>query len=223
MTKKERYKELIEENNNVLNALSDDYRKVGYNYVKKARGYAVKSLDTEIRIKEVLEELTSFDENKLSIDSTIPNMTEYIEGNVAKLSKAPTTKAKIKEIVAVSLFILGIASYFVINAIANKPKPLATPTNIVATITTDNTFELSWDNNSLAKEGYYIIIYINEEKVSEKFVPYSVDSITKKQIAELKDLQYEEGKVYRFDIYAKATDNFKSSNIVTYKYPNNLR
>ena len=120
-----------------------------------------------------------------------------------------------------SLFILGIASYFVINAIANKPKPLATPTNIVATITTDNTFELSWDNNSLAKEGYYIIIYINEEKVSEKFVPYSVDSITKKQIAELKDLRYEEGKVYRFDIYAKATDNFKSSNIVTYKYPNN--
>ena len=56
MTKKERYKELIKENNNVLNALSDDYRKVGYNYVKKARGYAVKSLDTEIRIKEVLEE-----------------------------------------------------------------------------------------------------------------------------------------------------------------------
>ena len=49
MTKKERYKELIKENNNVLNALSDDYRKVGYNYVKKARGYAVKSLDTEIR------------------------------------------------------------------------------------------------------------------------------------------------------------------------------
>lgn len=35
MTKKERYKELIKENNNVLNALSDDYRKVGYNYVKK--------------------------------------------------------------------------------------------------------------------------------------------------------------------------------------------
>ena len=59
MTKKERYKELIKENNNVLNALSDDYRKVGYNYVKKARGYAVKSLDTEIRIKEVLEELTN--------------------------------------------------------------------------------------------------------------------------------------------------------------------
>ena len=57
MTKKERYKELIKENNNVLNALSDDYRKVGYNYVKKARGYAVKSLDTEIRIKKVLEEL----------------------------------------------------------------------------------------------------------------------------------------------------------------------
>ena len=63
MTKKERYKELIKENNNVLNALSDDYRKVGYNYVKKARGYAVKSLDTEIRIKEVLEEL-----NKLLFD-----------------------------------------------------------------------------------------------------------------------------------------------------------
>lgn len=220
MTKKERYKELIKENNNNLNSLSDDYRKIGYNYVKKARGYAVKSLDTEVRIKEVLKELTTFDENKIEVSTSIPNMTDYIESNVAKLSKAPTTKAKIKEVIAVSLFIMGIASYFVINAIANKPKPLASPTNIVATITANNTFELSWDNNSLAKEGYYIIIYIDEEKISEKFVPYSVDSITNKQIAELKDLKYDESKMYRFDIYAKETDNFKSSDIVTYKYPN---
>jgi len=160
MDPKKRYKQLIKENNDELNQLSDSFRRIAYNYTKKARGYGVKSLDTEVRIKEVLNELTSYDEKHLDANIVIPNMTEYIEAHIKLLSKAPHFSIKIKEIVAVTIFILCIVGYFVANAYLNRKLPLGVPSDAIIEITEpDNYFRISWAENPFAEEGYEIRIY----------------------------------------------------------------
>lgn len=219
MTDKQRYKQLIKENNDVLNVLSDSYRRIGYNYVKKARGYGIKSLDTEVKIKKVLEELTEYDTLNHEANIVIPNMTNYIESHIKELSKAPTLKFRIQEIVAVTIFLLCIVGYFVINIILNRPSPLATPTNITSTYA-EETFILSWDGNLYAEEGYYVVVYIDDVKQMEKSIKLSVDSVTQKQYARIPEVKIEQGKTYKFEIYAKETKEFKQSEKAIYILPN---
>lgn len=220
MDPKKRYKQLIKENNDELNQLSDSFRRIAYNYTKKARGYGVKSLDTEVRIKEVLDELTSYDEKHLDANIVIPNMTEYIEAHIKLLSKAPHFSIKIKEIIAVSILILCIIGYFVLNAYLNRKMPLGVPSDaIIEVAEPDKYFRISWSENPFAEEGYEIKIYKKDVAMEPIIKNITKSVIDGKQICEIKELSYDGTSIYIFEIKAKATDEYKESEVLTLTYP----
>ncbi len=218
MNPKQRYKELIKENDNAILQLSEDYQVIANAYTKKARGYGTKSLDTEVRIKEVIEELISFDEQHLDKNEAIGNMTDYIENNIKKIAKAPGRANKIKEIIAVSIFILLIAGYFVLNTWLNRKRPLAAPTDITIDLDEEGCFKLTWTYNVLATEGYEVIIYKDGEKLKSLTVDKMVSEGTNTQLFSSK-IAYEENHVYIFEITAKGTDDYKESQKAQITYP----
>ena len=220
MDPKKRYKQLIKENNDELNQLSDSFRRIAYNYTKKARGYGVKSLDTEVRIKEVLDELTSYNEKHLDANIVIPNMTEYIEAHVKLLSKAPHFSIKIKEIIAVSILILCIIGYFVVNAYLNRKMPLGVPSDAsIEVVEPDKYFRISWSENPFAEEGYEVKIYKKDSSTEPIIKNITKSVIDGKQICEIKEVSYDGTSTYIFEIKAKATDEYKESEVLTLTYP----
>ena len=225
MDNKTRYKELIKENNVAISYLSDSYQRIVLAYTKKARGFGVKSLDTEVRIKKVIEEVTEFDQKNIDVNVAIPNMTDFIEERVKLISKAPSLKFKIKEIVAVTLLIVSIIAYFVVDKACSKDVKLGEPINAVVTVTTStNCFYLTWQNNEYAKEGYTLLVYKNDELIKETIVPWQVIDATDKYVGTQyfqTDIMYVEGNNYRFEITAKRTSNFAKSETTIINYPNN--
>ena len=110
MTDKERYKQLKEENDAKMNTLVDSYHFIANNYVLKARGYAEKSLDTEARIKDVLDELISFCDKGMPAPMAIPNTNEYIKEKISLLAKRKETGEKVKSIIWTVVFFAFIVS-----------------------------------------------------------------------------------------------------------------
>lgn len=222
MDTKTRYKQLIKENNDMLNKLGDSFRRIAYNYTKKARGYGVKGIDTEVKIKAVLEELTTYDENHLDANIIIPNMTEYIESHIKQLSKAPNISIKIKEVLAVSALILCIIGYFVLNSYLNRKRPLGVPTDAIVEVDlTSDYFRLIWEENPLASEGYTIKIYKEDGSMEPftKIVKKNVDSNSGKQISEIKEIIYDGVSRYVFEIQANETNDYNESEIFIVTYP----
>lgn len=222
MNTKERYKQLKKENDELLSYLSESYKKIGTAYLKKARGYAVKSLDTEVRIKEVLEELTSFDEKSLDANIVISNMTEYIESNINKLSKAPKSSITIKEVIAVSLFIAAILAYFAFDLFLNKKTEHFEPTNIEVSLARskgEDVLFIKWDYNQFASDGYDIEIYENGNLIKPAFhVDMMIDSESKKQYY-LSDVIYHEDSIYEIKIVVRETEDYNRSKVITFKWP----
>lgn len=219
MDSKQRYKELIKENDSAISYLSDSYQKVAVTYTKKARGYGVKSLDTEVRIKDVIEELTTLDTKGLEVNIAIPNLSEYIEANIKKLSKAPSKKVSIKEIVAVTLFIGAILAYFAFDLFLNRKVELDTPSNVnVYVLPKDNRFYVAWDYNAYAENGYSMKIYQDGTLIKDIDVAMMIDSENKLQYY-YSDIKYNTGSTYVFEIYAYETDEYKQSNTATANYP----
>lgn len=222
MDTKTRYKQLIKENNDMLNKLGDSFRRIAYNYTKKARGYGVKGIDTEVKIKAVLEELTTYDENHLDANIIIPNMTEYIESHIKQLSKAPNISIKIKEVLAVSALILCIIGYFVLNSYLNRKRPLGVPTDAIVEVdSTSDYFRLIWEENPLASEGYTIKIYKEDGSMEPftKIVKKNVDSNSGKQISEIKEIIYDGVSRYVFEIQANETNDYNESEVFIVTYP----
>lgn len=222
MDTKTRYKQLIKENNDMLNKLGDSFRRIAYNYTKKARGYGVKGIDTEVKIKAVLEELTTYDENHLDANIIIPNMTEYIESHIKQLSKAPNISIKIKEVLAVSALILCIIGYFILNSYLNRKRSLGVPTDAIVEVdSTSDYFRLIWEENPLASEGYTIKIYKEDGSMEPftKIVKKNVDSNSGKQISEIKEIIYDGVSRYIFEIQANETNDYNESEVFIVTYP----
>ena len=60
--------DIIKENNEAISYLSDSYQRIVLAYTKKARGFGVKSLDTEVKIKKVIDEVTRFDQKNIDVN-----------------------------------------------------------------------------------------------------------------------------------------------------------
>ena len=225
MDNKTRYKEIIKENNELISYLSDSYQRIVLAYTKKARGFGVKSLDTEIKIKKVIEEVTEYDKKNIEVNVAIPNMTNFIEDRIKLISKAPSLKFKIKEIVAITLLIAGLIAYFVIDKACSKDVRLGEPINVVVTVTNEaNCFYLTWQGNEYAQYGYTLLVYKNDELIKETVVPYQVIDATDEYVGTQyfqTDIIYIEGNIYKFEITAKQTTNFATSETTTIYYPKN--
>lgn len=224
MDTKTRYKELIKENNEAISYLGDSYKNIAQIFAKKARGFGVKGLDTEVKIKEVISELTDYDSKRILVNIAIPNLTEYIESKMKSISKAPSKKDRIKEIIAVSIFLLVIAGYFVINHLINKKIPLDPPQDVTCTLISNSNnqeyFYLEWKYNNLSTEGYNLKVKINGEVVKDIVIEKNVDTTTNRQCVILKDVVYNPSNIYVFEISTAANDTYEESDITVYTYPN---
>lgn len=206
-----RYNELKVKNNQTIQNLSDSYQKVALIYTKKARGYAVKNCDTEIKIEQVLDTLASFDERRVAFSIAIPNESSFIEERIAELSKAVKDPDRVKSIVIVSLLVLAILAWFVISIWMRQETPLQRPTNLKYEIIEENKIKITWDEVEFATEGYFVGmidengIRKGDYEVSECSYVFTVD-LTKR---------------YTFYVNARKTDLLAESKTSEITYPSN--
>lgn len=201
-----RYKELKKENDQLLNELGDSYQRLATIYVKKARGYAVRNEDTEVKIRDTLFILKKHSDDGAICSIAIPNESEFIESRVALLSKQYKDPDMIKgAIILAVLIILGIAWYMVGQYISRKVA-YSTPQNINVNILEDNKIEITWNQVMYANE--YTIYYIVEENTSAMY-----KSEENKYIFEL-----EKNKEYTFYIYVPGNNLFKQSETASYTF-----
>lgn len=201
-----RYKELKKENDQLLNELGDSYQRLATIYVKKARGYAVRNEDTEVKIRDTLFILKKHSDDGAICSIAIPNESEFIESRVALLSKQYKDPDMIKgAIILAVLIILGIAWYMVGQYISRKVA-YSTPQNINVNILEDNKIEITWNQVMYANE--YTIYYIVEENTSAMY-----KSEENKYIFEL-----EKNKEYTFYIYVPGNNLFMQSETASYTF-----
>lgn len=213
MDDKQRYRELKKENDDKLATLIDSYHFIGHNYVLKARGYAENSLDTEARIKDVLDELVDFCEKGMPAPMAIPNTTEYIEGKVSLLAKKKGSKEKAKNIVWTILLISFFASFIIIGLYFRQGNYLEKPSNISHTINGEE-ITLTWDRVSAASYGYSVYYIENGVESTHMMVEQTQDletnPIYKCKIDPLKE--------YKFYIYCNDVTQGENENFVVIYY-----
>lgn len=201
-----RYKELKKENDQLLNELGDSYQRIATIYVKKARGYAVRNEDTEVKIRDTLFILKKHSDDGAICSVAIANESEFIESRVALLSKQYKDPDMIKgAIILTVLIILGIAWYMVGQYISRKVA-YSTPQNINITVLENNKIEITWNKVMYANE--YTIYYIVDENTSAMY-----KSEENKYTFEL-----EKNKEYTFYIYVPGNNLFKQSETASYTF-----
>ena len=116
-----RYQELKKENDQLLNSLGDSYLRLATIYIKKARGFAVKNEDTEVKIRDTLYILKKYSDEGALCSVVIKNESEFIEERVKLLSKQYKDPEMIKgAIILVILIIITIGWVCVSKYLSRK-------------------------------------------------------------------------------------------------------
>ena len=213
MTDKERYRQLKKENDEKVATFIDAYHFIAHTYLLKARGYAEATLDTEARIKDVLDELQDFCDKGMLAPMAIPNTTEYIEGKVKMLTKKSEKGKKVKTIIWNVAFFSFIASVVIFGLILRSKNVLTKPSNISHAIV-ENEIHLSWDRVPDAESGY-TIYYIDERGIESEHIEVSQVSIEQERVVYIYNLDTQ--KEYTFYIYANDVTTGVAEEIL-YKY-----
>lgn len=209
-----RYQQLKKENNLTLSYLSDSYQQLANIYIKKARGYAIASEDTEIKIKIVLTELTKYDTEGIHISQSIPNQSEYIEKNIKLLSKKYHNPEQIKGIIWVAVLIIAsiawiaVGKYFARTVAYDAPKEF----HIARTVEKNDKLEITLKWREVANASAYVVYYeVDGNKSAERTVETTEYTFT-----------LSKGQSYTFYIYTKSNSVFAQSETssITYQYPN---
>lgn len=197
MTDKERYKQLKIENDEKLSTLVDSYHFIGHTYLLKARGYATKNLDTEARIKDVLDELLSFCERGIPAPMAIPNTSEYVEGKIKLLTKASTKNEKVKSIIWTVVTFTILIGFVLFGLWMREGNYLDKPQNIKHT-KVDNALVIEWDKVENANAGYSV--YYEELSGTKSEIKQVDQTNTEKVTLIIEGLDL--SKTYTFYIYA---------------------
>lgn len=169
--KDNRYQELKKENNEILSHLTLSYQALANIYIKKARGYACKTVDTELKIQDVLKKLEDYSIRNVSINIVIPSETEFIESNISNLSKEVKDPNRYKTIIWLSIIIIAIIAWFVLSIWMKSETPNQSPQNLTIEIVESNKIKVTWDENKWATEGYYVW-YVDSK--NQKYGKYSI-------------------------------------------------
>lgn len=154
--KDSRYLEIKKENDTLISHLTGSYQKIAIIYIKKARGYASKTIDTEMKIQDTLKVLEDYDIRKVGYHSAISDETTFIEGNIAKLSKQTKDPDRMKTIISLSLIVIFIIAWVVISIWMRQDTKAYPPQNVVCEIEEENQIKVSWDKSNFASNGYYV-------------------------------------------------------------------
>lgn len=201
-----RYQELKKENDQLLNSLGDSYLRIANIYVKKARGYAVKNEDTEVKIRDTLFILKNYSEEGAMCNVVIKNESEFIESRIALLSKQYKDPEMIKGAIILSVLILACVGWVLVNQYLSRKVYYEKPTTFIVSNVENNKVTLTWDKVSLAKE--YSIYYKVDGKDSATYYSEECEYTF--------PLEY--GKTYTFYVYVAADDVFGKSEEATVIY-----
>lgn len=201
-----RYKQLKEENNQLLNQLGDSYQRIALIYVKKARGYAVRNEDTEVKIRDTLHILKNFSDDGAICSIAIPHESEFIESRVALLSKQYKDPDMIKGGIILAIIIIVAIGWYIVGEYLSREVYYSTPQNVQATILDDGQVEISWNQVVYANE--YNIYYIVDNNQS---AIYKTDQTKYSFILD-------KNKEYTFYIYVPGNDLFNQSEFAIYTY-----
>lgn len=208
--KDNRYQEIKKENDIIVSHLGDAYQRLATIYIKKARGYAIKNVDTELKIQSVLKKLEDYDLRNVQIGVAIPSETDFIETNIKDLSKQIKDPNRWKTILGLSLIGLFIIIWVVISIWMRQETPNQTPQNLKIEVISKTQVKLSWDENSFATEGYYIWMV---DDTNKKTGPFEI-------VENEYTLTIESDKTYIFYVQTIATELFGKSEVAQIKYPN---
>ena len=206
-----RYQELKKENNELLLTLGDSYQRLADIYIKKARGFATRTEDTEVKIKDTLYILKEYSDQGILCSIAIPNESEFIEGRVKLLSKQYKDPDMVKGWIILSLLIVATIIWVAVGQYLGRKVYFEEPTNFVVKSTEGNKVTLSWDQVELA--GEYSLYYTVDGNTSST---YRTDKLEY-------TFTLEYGKTYTFYVFITGTDYFGESSkaTITYTLENN--
>ncbi len=208
-----RYQQLRKENDLLLSYLTDSYKQLAEIYIKKARGYAVREEDTEVKIKIVLTELTKYDESGIHITTAIPNQSEYIEKNIRLLSKRYKDPDRIKGIIWVCVIIIASILWIAAGKYFAKEVTYLAPKEFhIARVyeNNNNMLEITLKWREVENANEYVIYYeVDGNKSAQRTVEGIEFTFT-----------LEKNQTYIFYIYTKNNSVFGSSEVVSVTYNN---
>ena len=194
-----RYQELKKENDQLINNLGDSYLRIANIYVKKARGYAVKNEDTEVKIRDTLYILKKFSDDGALCNVVIKNEFEFIESRIALLSKQYKDPEMIKGGIILAVLIIVCIGWVAVKKYLSRKVYYEKPTSFIVSKVEDNKVTLTWEKVALALE--YSIYYEEEGKTSATYYSEKCEYTF--------TLEY--GKTYTFYVYVAADDLFGKS------------
>lgn len=199
--KDNRYNEIKKENNGIVNHLTGEYQRIANIYIKKARGYAIKNIDTEMKINDTLKTLEEYDFKKVSFFSVFANESEFIDLNIQKLSKQVKDPDRIKTVIGVSLIVLFIVAWFAISFKMKQTPVAPSVENLKYEFITDTKIKIIWDEQNIATNGYYVWLEDSNGNIQGK---YNV-------MEETYIFTIDKTQTYTFYVQIKKTDYFASS------------
>ena len=200
----DRYKQIKKENEDIVKYLGDSYQNIANIYMKKARGFGAKNIDTEVKIKSVLEEIRSFDEDHRVYSEAIPNENDFINEKMKNISKRSSSKEKVSSIIAGTILIVVLVVWIAVGQYLGRTVHLDEPKDVTAFVMSPTSVKVTWKDVQLAKQ--YEIYYVtpsNQEKATRTIsaTEYVFNDLT-------------ERGTYKFFVRCAADKNFGSSDYV---------
>lgn len=201
-----RYQELKKENDQLLNTLSDSYQRLATIYIKKARGYAVKAEDTEVKIRDTLYLLKKYSDEGALCNVVIKNESEFIESRVALLSKQYKDPEMIKGAIILVIIVLITIGWVMVSKYLSRQVYFEKPTSLLISNVDGNKVTLTWESVLYAKE--YSIYYEVDDNTSSTYYSDKCEFT----------FTLEEGKTYTFYVYVAENDLFGKSEEASVTY-----
>ena len=201
-----RYQELKKENDQLLNSLGDSYLRVATIYLKKARGYGVKSEDTEVKIRDTLYILKKYSDEGALCNVVIKNESEFIEERIKLLSKQYKDPEMMKGAIILGIIVICSIAWVVVGKYLSRQVYFEKPTGFIVSEVVDNKVTLTWNSVMYAKE--YSIYYKVEGESSSTYYTEKCEY----------SFVLEKGKTYTFYLYVDENDLFGKSEEVSVTY-----
>ncbi len=201
-----RYQELKKENNQLLNSLGDSYLRLATIYIKKARGFAVKNEDTEVKIRDTLYILKKYSDEGALCSVVIKNESEFIEERVKLLSKQYKDPEMIKGAIILVILIIITIGWVCVSKYLSRKVYYEKPSSLVVSKVEDNKVTISWQGLSYANK--YSIYYKVDNETSSTYYSDKCEytfTLTK-------------GKTYTFYVYVTEDKVFGRSEEISVTY-----
>lgn len=205
-----RYKNLKEENDKILLQLTGKYQHLANIYIKKARGYAVKNIDTEMKINDTLLELDDYDSRNVSYENAITNDNLFIENHIELLSKELKDPNRWKTILGLTLIALFIILWGIISIWMRQETPGKSPQNLSVEKISNTQVKVKWDEVDFATEGYFVWKVDSQGHVEGKYHTLMLEYI----------FDVEPNNNYTFYVQTKKTQYLGESKAVSIEYKN---